>query len=109
MERREWEDEDNFWRIDGLITNPSPQSSPLRKGRGDRSLTYLQLTISDYYDARVIRTVCHAVKLTLEPIRVPFSSYQVYGTRKNFPVYGSFTTDPDAKLVTSIYFPSSGV
>jgi hypothetical protein len=34
---------------------------------------------------------------------------QVYGTRKNFPVYGSFTTDPDAKLVTSIYLPSSGV
>src|SRR5215469_11240738 len=22
---------------------------------------------------------------------------QVYGTRKSFPVYGSFTTDPDAK------------
>jgi hypothetical protein len=34
---------------------------------------------------------------------------QVYGTRKNFPVYGSFTTDPDAKPVTSTYFPSSGV
>jgi len=32
-----------------------------------------------------------------------------YGTRKNFPVYGSFTTDPDVKAVTSIYFPSSGV
>src|SRR5439155_19366792 len=31
-----------------------------------------------------------------------------YGTRKNFPVYGSFTTDPDAKSVTSIYLSSSG-
>jgi hypothetical protein len=34
---------------------------------------------------------------------------QVYGTRKNFPVYGSFTMDPDAKSVTSTHFPSSGV
>src|SRR5262249_44647611 len=35
--------------------------------------------------------------------------FQVYGTRKNFPVYGSLTTDPDAKSLTSTYFPSSGV
>jgi beta-lactamase class A len=34
---------------------------------------------------------------------------QVYGTKKSFSVYGSFTTDPDAKPVTSTYFPSSGV
>src|SRR6266699_4421418 len=33
---------------------------------------------------------------------------QVYGTRKNFSVYGSFTTDPDAKSVTSTYLSSSG-
>src|SRR5436189_6086219 len=33
----------------------------------------------------------------------PVDYSQVYGTRKNFPVYGSFTTDPDAKSVTSIY------
>jgi len=33
----------------------------------------------------------------------------VYGTRKSFPVYGSFAMDPDAKPVTSTYFPWSGV
>src|SRR5439155_17579467 len=39
----------------------------------------------------------------------PLLNYsQVYGTRKNFSVYGSFTTDPDAKPVTSIYLSSSG-
>jgi hypothetical protein len=26
----------------------------------------------------------------------------VYGTRKSFPVYGSFTADPGAKALTSI-------
>src|SRR5260370_9387080 len=39
----------------------------------------------------------------------PVDYSQVYGTRKNFPVYGSFTMDPDAKSVTSTYFPSSRV
>src|SRR5580704_8466577 len=31
----------------------------------------------------------------------PVDYAQVYGTRKNFPVYGSFMMEPDAKPVTS--------
>jgi len=47
--------------------------------------------------------------MSLNPVSsIPDYSH-VYGTRKSFPVYGSFTTDPDAKPVTSTYFPFSGV
>ena len=58
-----------------------------------------------YYEIQLTANSC--IALCSSKNTVNYS--QVYGTRKNFPVYGSFTTDPDAKPVTSTYFPSSGV
>src|SRR5262245_14950703 len=53
------------------------------------------------------RSVCRLSRQVESATRVP-KMQSIYGTKKNFPVYGSLTTDPDAKSVTSIYFPSSG-